>query len=376
VSACKRPSGTVVVPAERVPLQPARTGYVTNNGSDSIAAIDLDGARVETRSLDVDPELHEAPHHLAIDSRAGTVFVALSFPAPPSRQTGPHKDHGTATLAGRIARLDLATLGVNASRDVDPSPGDLVLTRDHTRLLVTHFDMKRAMEAAMAGAPTSDMFATLQVWDARSFERIASRPLCVAPHGIATTADGKTAIVACYGSDEIAIVDLTSPSLASARYPLGSSPGVPGAPRYGPYAVTLSPDESRVAVANLEGASVRIFDLATRRFVRELDVTVGARAFMPAFVAGHDLLVPLQAPDGLARIDVDKGVVVARVAFERSECQSPHAVRVARDGRVYLVCEGDHAQPGAVIEVDPATLALKRRWMVGVYPDGLAFGDE
>jgi DNA-binding beta-propeller fold protein YncE len=198
----------------------------------------------------------------------------------------------------------------------------------------------------------------------------------VAPHGIATTADGKTAFVACYGSDEIAVVDLTSPTLASARYPLGSSPGVPGSPRYGPYAVALSPDESRLVVANLEGMSVRVFDVAARRFLRDLEVTLGARAFMPAFMGPHDVLVPLQAPDGLARIDVEKATVAARVSFDKGECQSPHAVRVAKDQRVYVVCEGDHAAPGAVIEVDPITLAVLRRWVVGVYPDGLAFGDE
>jgi DNA-binding beta-propeller fold protein YncE len=355
---------------------------VTNNGSDTVSAIDLDGTRVETRSLDVDPDAHEAPHHLAIDSKAGVVFVALAFPAPPSGppdKAHPHKDHGTAAVVGKLARLDLSTLAVTATRDVDPSPGDVVLTRDHAHVLVTHFDMKRAMEAAMAGAPTSEMFASLQLWDAHRLELVASRRLCVAPHGVAATADGATAIVACYGSDEIAVVDLTHTNLGSTRVPLGSSPGVPGAPRYGPYAVTLNPDESRVVVANLEGMSVRVFDLASRRFVRELDVELGARAFMPAFVGPHDVLVPLQAPDGLARLDVDKATIVARVAFEPGVCQSPHAVRVASASngrRVYVVCEGDHAAPGAVIEVDPATLAVKKRWIVGVYPDGLAFGDE
>ena len=228
----------------------------------------------------------------------------------------------------------------------------------------------------MDGKPTNEMFATLQVWDARSFERIASRPLCVAPHGVATTADGKTALVACYGSDEIALVDSTSPTLATARYPLGSSPGVPGAPRYGPYAVTLDPAGLRAVVANLEGAGLRVFDMATKRFVPELDVSLGARAFMPAFVDAHEVIVPLQAPDGLVRVDVDKGTIVAQAAFEQSVCKNPHVVRVAHDHRVYVVCEGDHAAPGAVVEVDPVTLATKRRWQVGVYPDGLAFGDD
>jgi hypothetical protein len=40
------------------------------------------------------------------------------------------------------------------------------------------------------------------------------------------------------------------------------------------------------------------------------------------------------------------------------------------------VCEGDHRTPGSVLEIDPATLAVKKAWKVGAYPDGLAFGDE
>ena len=30
----------------------------------------------------------------------------------------------------------------------------------------------------------------------------------------------------------------------------------------------------------------------------------------------------------------------------------------------------------AVLEVDPVTLATRKRWAVGVFPDGIAFGDD
>jgi DNA-binding beta-propeller fold protein YncE len=200
------------------------------------------------------------------------------------------------------------------------------------------------MEVASAGGPTNEMFATLQVRSTLDLSLVASRALCVAPHGVVTTRDDKTAFVACYGTDEIAVVDLGSPGLGSARYPLGASPGPPGAPRYGPYSVALSPDESRVAVSNLEGQSVRVFDRTTRRF--GADIPLGARAFMSAWVDGRTIVAPLQAPDGLARIDLDEGTVVSRVTFEPGVCISPHVVRVARDGRAYLVCAGDHTHPG------------------------------
>ena len=85
--------------------------------------------------------------------------------------------------------------------------------------------------------------------------------------------------------------------------------------------------------------------------------------------------MPLQGPDGIARVDVAKGAVVARVTFG-AECKLPHVARVAPDERAYVVCEGDHKEAGAVVEIDPTTLATKKRWVVGVYPDGIAFTDR
>ena len=197
---------------------------MTDNGSDTISVLDRDGTVVTHVPIDIDASAREAPHHLAIDPVAGWIFVALAFPAPPTGSRDPHKAHGNAEDRGKLARLDLLNLAVKDTRDVDENPGDVILTHDRTRVLVTHYDMKRAMNVATRGGVAGMMFASLQVWDARDMRKIAERALCVAPHGITVTPDDHTAIVACYGSDELAVVDLTSPSLPSARYPLGATP--------------------------------------------------------------------------------------------------------------------------------------------------------
>jgi hypothetical protein len=147
-------------------------------------------------------------------------------------------------------------------------------------------------------------------------------------------------------------------------------------PGTAPYSATLTPDESRVVVCDLEGQDLRVFDVASKQFVPDRIVTLGARAMMPAFLDPRTVVVPLQAPDGLAKIDVDRGTIDARVAFTGATCPLPHVAKRAKDGRLYLVCEGDHAAPGLVHEIDPRTLAIKKTWTVGVYPDGIAFGDE
>jgi DNA-binding beta-propeller fold protein YncE len=382
-SSCKKAASAAgggaasTTPGKMIAIPAARAAYVTNNASDTLSVIDRDGDAVDVVPVDLDTSAHEAPHHLAIDSSAGRVFVALGFPAEPTKKKDPHASHGNAEGVGKLARLDLATLAVKETRDVDENPGDVLLTHDRRRVLVTHFDMKRAMDvASRGGASPATMFASVVVFDAHEMKRLGARPICVAPHGIAVTKDDKTAFVACYGSDELAVVDLSQASFPVSRHPLGASQGVPGVPRYGPYSATLSPDESLVVVADLEGQDVRVFDRADKRFIEKMTVPLSAKAFMPAFVDARTLLVPLQAPDGLAKIDVDVAKVEKRTTFAKDQCSLPHAVRVAKDGRVYLVCEGDHRAPGTVLEIDPATLAPKKRWIVGAYPDGIAFGDE
>ena len=373
IASCNGCKNTAASNAAAVPIAFGRAAYVTNNGSDTISILDRDSDVVLARSIDIDPSAHEAPHHLAVDSRAKTLFVGLAFPPPPDDSKGPHSGHGNASDNGKLLKLDLTTLSPLASVDVDENPGDVVLTHDGSRVLVTHFDMKRAMNAAAAGRPPNEFFATLQVWDARTMKKIASRAVCVAPHGVITTKDDRTAIVACYGSDEIAIVDLSSPALPTARFVLGATTGVLGAPKYGPYSAAFSPSEQTVLVADLESQDARVFDVRSQKF--DDAIWLGARAMISAFTSETVALVPLQAPDGIAKIDTATGDVLARSAFTKDQCEAPHAVSVAKDGRVFVVCEGDHQHPGAVVELDPATLGIKKRWVVGIYPDGIAFGE-
>lgn len=373
----QRSDGEPLTPGTAITIPRERAAYVTNNASDSISVIDRDGDAVTTVPVDLDRDAHEAPHHLAVDAVAGVAFVALAFPAAPGKKKDPHASHGSSADPGKVARLDLATLSVRAAEDVDENPGDVVLTHDRRRVLVTHFDMKRAMDvAARGGASPATMFASLVVLDAKTLQRLGTRPVCVAPHGIAVTRDDKTAFIACYGSDEIVVVDLAADGFPTSRVPLGASQGVPGVPRYGPYSATLTPDESLVVLADLEGKDLRIYDRAAKKLLADKTVTLDAKAFMPAFVAERTLLVPLQSPDGLARVDVGSAKIEARTTFPKSDCTLPHVVRVAKDGRVYLVCEGDHTAPGTVLEIDPQSLAMKKKWTVGAYPDGLAFGDD
>jgi len=357
--------------ADPIPIAAKSIAYVTNNGSDTLAAIDRDGTAVVIRSVDVDPDAHEAPHHLAVDGD-GHVFVALAFPPSDAPTQGKHAGHGGSDSLGELLRLDARTLGIEKTHDVDQNPGDVVLTHDGRRVLVTHFDMRRAELAAKAGLPASKMYARLLVLDASTLDEIAARAVCVAPHAIAVARGDALAAIACYGSDEVVLVDLASKELPVTHVPIAVSGGAPGAPRFGPYSIVIADDGRRAVVADMESDDVRVLDLAKRQFEDGATIALGARALMPEMVGPDEALVPLQSPDGLALVDVAKGAVVRHVTFG-AECKNPHVARLAPDGRAYVVCEGDHVAPGAVIQVDRATLAIVKRWVVGVYPDGIAF---
>jgi hypothetical protein len=350
--------------------------YVTNNGAQSLTVVDR---KTPGRTVTVPlqrRESEEVPHHIALDLANGHAFVALILPEATTLAAATanrHKQHGKASSRGHLLRLDLATLAPLEEAEVDDNPGDLVLAprSGATRVLVTHFDMRRALDAAQAGKPPAALFASLQVWQGHPLKKLAERPLCVAPHGIAVTRDGGLAYVACYGSDELAVVDLKDTALGTERIPVGGAPGVLGAPRYGPYSATLSPSERWVLVADLEGQDLRVFDVGQRGFDPKRSMLVGARAMMPVFLDEEHAVVPLQGPDGFIRVNL-ASATIELTAPRAAGCDRPHAMWRSASGALYAVCEGLPGKPGSVIELDPVTLAVKATWPAGLVADGIA----
>jgi hypothetical protein len=91
--------------------------------------------------------------------------------------------------------------------------------------------------------------------------------------------------------------------------------------------------------------------------------------YFAAFLHDGTCIVPLQNPNGVARADPAKGAVLQQVGYTDDECENPAEANVARDGRVFMVCEGDHHGPGSVLRLDPDTLAIEASVTVGVYPE-------
>lgn len=367
-------------------------GLTSDNGSDTLTALDLTNRKVLAQvPIGRDPVGVDGPHHLAIDVQNRFVYVALSYPAP-AIAPGPHAGHGSSTRPGRLQKLDLDDLRVLGDVPIEPNPGDIVLSQDGKRLVLSHFDLQRALSGKTLQerrAPLTVM-AAAGVLAAKSPEPVLV-PTCILPHGLALSPGaGDTAWVACYGEDVVAIVDVAHPQQPVVRVPVGPAPGPPGAPIYGPYAAVASADGSLVALGQIESNDVRLLNTADRLMDKRVLKTEGA-AYFPQF--SHDgkrLYVPVQAPDRLVVFDLTTSAPVASRTFDAATCRRPHEVQVQTDAdktkdiALLVVCEGRHDEtdkqagaalpdlPGAVLILDPVTLATLATLPVGLYPDRLA----
>ncbi len=370
--------GGPVYPERRAPL-PAVSGelaLVSNAGSDTLTAIDVAaGTVLATLPVGRDPVDLDSPHHVAMDRARGFTYVALSYP-PLAVAPGPHASHGASVRLGVVQKLRLSDLRVVGEVRVEPNPGDIVLSEDGRRLVVTHFDLPRATAADLgpeARRATLALIDPEQILPAGSPEPVKVA-VCAAPHGVALARPaGDWAYVACYGDDALTMVDLRAPTRAPLRVPLGpGAQSAPSAPAYGPYSVTLSPSGAELLIANLESKDVRILDArATPAALTGRVFPTAGAPYFPAWSADEsELYVPTQIPDGVRVLDARSGVVKRQRAFAPSECARPHeAVLGADPATVWIVCEGDRVKPSVVLAVDRDTLATKRSLAVGVYPD-------
>jgi YVTN family beta-propeller protein len=184
----------------------APVAFVTNSRGNSVSVLDLNARRVLTTvPVPVVPLAENGPHHLAVDVARGVIYTPLSMPAPVN-VPGPHGDHGNAFVNGVFVKRDLRTLRLLGQVEVDPNPGDMVLSHDRRRAYVSHFDMARAL--ANVGDRPSQLSNVIEI-DVERMVTLRRIPTCVAAHGMALSADDRTLYLACTGDDALGVIDLS-----------------------------------------------------------------------------------------------------------------------------------------------------------------------
>ncbi len=352
------------VPSERTPFpSDGRTlGYVANQYADTVSVVDLGTlAALGEVPVGMNPVEVDGPRQIALDPARGLAYVLLTYPLT---ALGAHAiAHGALPPFGEVralALLDLAPLGDEA---VDRRAAALALSRDASLLAAVHDDQDLEILPTDLDSRRANVALISPAWALRTGKETDHKSaVCVAPQDVALSQDGTRAFIACTGEDSLVLVDTTSTNVVT-RVPAGD--GVVNKPT----AIALDPAGTRVVLSNELTSKVVVFaadDSAAMMF--SSDQLAGSPGPV-AFLASGDWLVPLQSPDGAARLEAATGKVLAQISYGADVCESPHAATVAADGRVFLVCEGDHYSPGAVVQLDPTTLEVLGRVSVGLYPD-------
>jgi hypothetical protein len=310
-----------------------------------------------------DPVDDDGPRHVLLDGSAGALHVLLSYPVVAD---SPHAlANAGGPRQGYLVTLALDDLRPLGELRLEISPNEMALASEGDTLAIVHYDTARAL----TNTPDLDArratlgLVTPPAAVASGTATLATLKVCVAPAAVVFASDPELAFVACTGEDSLATVDAVGRSVLS-RVPAGSSPANK------PYALTRSPSGATLALSNQVARTVALFEARATPEMRG-EVTVPGVPYFAAWTSETELLVPLQDPSAVARVEPSTGVLLQTATYADDVCGKPSDIRVTRDGRIFLVCEGDHYAPGAVVQLDPASLDVVARTTVGVYPDRL-----
>jgi DNA-binding beta-propeller fold protein YncE len=347
----------------KIVLPPGDFALVPSSGSDRLSVVDL-GAGKTLADVPVgrNPVVLDGPHQITADMQRRVAYVVHAY--PDTLENAGNHSHGSSKRSGFVQALALDDLRAVGEVEVDPNPGEIAVSDDGKRLVVTHYDLAAALATAQ---PIESRRSTLATMDPTTMLPFGTpQPdkllVCVAPHGLTLSRpDGAKAFVACFGEDAVAIVDLVDESAPVVRVDVGQGTG--------PYGVALSPDGKRLAIGTRTSHDVRFLDVASAT-MEPLVVAAIGETYVPAWTPdGTGVYVPTRALDAVTLVDATTGAVKARRAFDPATCVAPIEVARGSDASVvHVLCEGTSDARGALVTLDAATLEPKARVDVGSFP--------
>lgn len=339
-------------------------GYLPNQYSDTISVLDLaDLSVLGEVPVGINPVEIDGPRALTFDRGRGVAYLVLIYPMS---VVGAHAvAHGAKPPFGYVRELSIRDLAPLADASVDRRAASLALAPDAGMLAVVHFDQDLSLlpsdiETRRANLILIDSPSDLPAGTATK----RKQPVCVAPLGVVYGRDRSRVFMACTGEDQLAVVDTSNLNVV-ARVPAGDGPVNK------PTDIVIDPAGTEVILSNELTSQVVAFkadDTATQ--ILSSQVLNGLPGPV-TFLSKTEWLVPLHTPSGAARVDAATGEIVSYRSYGDDECVTPHAATVAADGRVFLVCEGDHYTPGRLVRVDPVTLEVQAGVAVGLFPEKL-----
>lgn len=351
----------------RYPTGEQALGFIANQFDDSVSVVDLSSMSVlGTTPIGRDPVEIDGPRHLTWDPADQAFYTVLSYPY---EVVSPHAvDFGESIRAGYVQRLGATDLRPLGELRASERAGDLAVAPDGSQLAVTHFDTLRSLEGETLADRRSDLVLIDQPGGMASGEAPSWRaPACVAPAAIAYGKHSDRAFVVCTGEDSIGVIDTRQGTLISLTPSADLALNKP----FKPWTVALDGPRERLLISNQQVNTVDVFSAEDNPRLLS-SARVAAVPFHATWVGEAEFIVALQRPNGAVRLSATDGALLAEASYSTSDCENPSEPQVLPDGRLFLVCEGDHYARGALVQLDPNTLAILQRVELGLYPERMA----
>ena len=286
-------------------------GYVTNQGEDITAVIDLDRNRIAryiTTGTE-NPALAplKSPHNAVVDWQ--NQYYYINFIA------------GNTLLKFNVSDNSPAgalTTGLH-------SPAQVALSQYGDTAYVTNFEESRT-NITIVHTPTMTAVADV------------GSPAMLKPHGISITPDFRHVLVMNSFSDNITIIRTSDNTIVKTVPVSGSVPALPIGYlfRFEPYQAAITPDSKFAYITCKKSGDVRVLDLVQMTIVDS--ITVGSTPLIPAITPGGEyVFVANRNSNSLSAINTTTRQVdytIENVGVE------PHGVAVSKDGKyVYVSCE-------------------------------------
>jgi hypothetical protein len=350
-------------PNRRTPFEAGEhaLAYVSNRLSDSISVVDLVQMQELGRvPVGRDPVDTDGPSPLVADVARGLLYVALGYPESiPS----PHATaEGAVGRVGYVQLLALDDLRPLGELRTQQSPSHLALSRDGRLLAIAHSDTARALDLSGSIEARRSSVGLVEPAEtiADASAQLRASTTCVVPGAIAQNRDGSRVYVVCTGEDSLAVVETQTGAV------LGRVQAGPDRTNK-PHALVADLTREQLLVSNQVSSSVVLFSMADAPEPLGMVRVTGVPQFAH-WVTDTEILIPTQGPDAVVRADVTTGETLQQVSFEASECGSPSELTAGAQSQLWLVCQGDLYGPGKLLELDRATLQVRRSVELGRAP--------
>ncbi len=330
--------------------------YVTNQGEDLTAVIDLDRNKIArfitTGVANTNAAPPQAPHNVIVDGQNLYYYVNL---------IGGSKLQKFRVLDN--VKVGEMTTGLN-------SPAQVALTRNGDTAYVTNF------ENAKTNITVVNTVTMTKIMDIGSSAMLK-------PHGVSITPNFKYVIVSNSLSDNVTVIQTSDNSIVK-TIPISET--VPALPvgyayQYEPYQSVITPDNNFAYVTCRKSGEVRVIDLNLLKVIDS--IKVGTFPLIPAITPdGATVFVTNRNTNSVSAIKTSTRTVDYTIADIGIE---PHGAAVSKDGKyLYISCENlgiseppHHAttggkKPSFLKVIDIAQRALTASLELGNFGSGMA----